>query len=162
MLNNNITEDQHEILVGPGEKLRQARESEGLTLEDVSNKLFLSRQRLMDLEKDDYSKVNSFIYIKGYLRNYAKLVGLDTDDIINRFNKLGLQEEWPRGNTEVVFHGQGRVKVKKRRRGIFWLDMIIVFSIILLAGLWWFTRSITKAEPPPAKQVIQQMVVPPT
>jgi cytoskeleton protein RodZ len=162
MLDNTVTEEKHEFLLGPGEKLRQTRESQGLTLEDVAHKLFLSRQRLVDIERDDYSRVNSFIYIKGYLRNYAKLIGLDVDDIINRFNKLGLQEEWPRGNTEIVVQHQGKVKMKKRRRGILWLDIIMVFAIILLAGLWWFTRSITKDEPAPPKQVIQQMVVPPT
>jgi cytoskeleton protein RodZ len=160
MSDKKTAEEKHEFFVGPGETLRQTREKAGLTLEDVANKLFLSKQRVIAIESDDYSKLDSFIYIKGYLRGYAKLLGLDEDDIIERFNKLGLQEQDVQGSTRVVLRPQGRQKIKKRRRGIHWLDIIAVIVLILLAVLWWFSKSVDKEKPTAQRHIVQQMIVP--
>lgn len=156
----NVIEEKPELFMGPGAQLRQAREGQGLTLEDVANKLFLSRQRLIEIENDDYSRIDSFIYIKGYLRSYAKLAGLGEDDILNSFNKMGLQEENMRANTDVILQPRGKQKIKKRRRGIHWIDIIAVMVVILLAGLWWLSRSVDHNKPVVPKQVVQQIIVP--
>lgn len=63
-----------------GAALRAKREERGLTLENVSEKLKISTSHLADLEKGDLSGMPHKIYAKGFLRSYARFLGLPEDD----------------------------------------------------------------------------------
>ncbi len=60
----------------PGERLRRAREEQGLSQDEVSKHLRLSLSYLRALEEDDYDRLPEPPFIKGYLRNYARFLGL--------------------------------------------------------------------------------------
>ena len=65
--------DQEEaIQVLIGASLRQARLSEGLTLEDVSAQLRLSEKQITALEEDDFDGFGSAMLTRGFIKNYAK------------------------------------------------------------------------------------------
>lgn len=72
----------------PGQRLKNERESQGLSVEDVSARLRLSRSYLAALEADDYERLPEDAFIKGYMRNYAKLLGLPQDELAGAFERL--------------------------------------------------------------------------
>ena len=70
-----------------GVTLQRAREQKGLQIEDVAHRLNLNPQRIYDMENDDYRFSGAETYAKGYLRSYAKFLGLDPDLIIRDFDR---------------------------------------------------------------------------
>ena len=65
-----------------GELLRGMREAKQLTLTDVHQDTKMSVPVLRALEQDDFSAFESEIYLKGFLKNYAKYLGIDPDQAV--------------------------------------------------------------------------------
>ncbi len=70
----------------PGLLLKNAREAAGMSVEQVADKLHLLKSVVSSLEKDCYDRIRGDTFARGYLRNYARLLGMDADDIVGCFN----------------------------------------------------------------------------
>lgn len=75
---------------GPGQLLRNAREQLGWTREQVASRIHLRLTLIAAIEADTYDKHTSHTFIRGYLRAYAKLVGIPEETILAAYEKLGL------------------------------------------------------------------------
>ena len=64
---------------------RAARESLGITCREVSEALNLSLKVVEALEVNDYETLPEAVFTRGYIRAYAKLLELDADAIVARF-----------------------------------------------------------------------------
>ncbi len=69
--------------VNPGERLKAARERAGWSLEQVALKLRLSVVQVAALEKGEREGLPPAAYVRGYLRSYAQLLGLDPQEFAN-------------------------------------------------------------------------------
>lgn len=70
---------------GVGLWLRHAREARNLTLEDVEAQLRIRKRYLKALEQADYAALPGDLQIRGFLRNYARFLGLSADEAIARY-----------------------------------------------------------------------------
>ena len=75
-------------VVGPGVFLSEAREKQGLSIEYVAAKLNVRAVLIQNIEADIYDKTLPDTYNRGYLKNYAKLMGLPVERIINYYEQL--------------------------------------------------------------------------
>ncbi|MCZ2134837.1 MAG: DUF4115 domain-containing protein [Burkholderiales bacterium] len=75
------TEDTPSVAPAPGEQLRAAREAAQWTREDVAAKLKLSVRQISAMESGDWSALPERTFTRGFLRNYARLLGLDPDSV---------------------------------------------------------------------------------
>ncbi len=75
-----------------GEALREAREVKNISLEDISRKTKISKRYLQAIEDEDPENFPETVYLKGYLRQYASQIGLNPDDIVQRYPPLIEQE----------------------------------------------------------------------
>ena len=66
----------------PGALLQRSRQRYGWSIEDVADELKLLPYVIEAIEQDDYSQTAGWTYAVGYLRGYAKLVGIDIDSTI--------------------------------------------------------------------------------
>ncbi|MGP0012232.1 RodZ domain-containing protein [Pseudomonas sp.] len=73
--------------VNPGETLRQARESNGWTLAEVAVKLNLTVSSLSNLEAGAFDKLPGHTFARGYIRAYAKLLGMDQTVLVQQFDQ---------------------------------------------------------------------------
>ena len=81
--------EQTEVLpISPGFLLQEARKKLNLTIEEVAIRLLLKEAVVIGLENDDYGTTLSPTFIKGYIRSYAKLVGLDPEEVIAAYNDI--------------------------------------------------------------------------
>jgi len=71
-----------------GAALLGERRRQGLSLGDVSRQLKLSVRQVEALERDDYSTYKGPVFIHGFIRNYAKLLGLDPDPLIHAADSM--------------------------------------------------------------------------
>ena len=76
--------DQHDVEArpSPGALLRQAREDKGLTVEDISSMLKLSVRQVDALESDSYDRLQGATFVRGFIRNYARILKLDAASVL--------------------------------------------------------------------------------
>jgi cytoskeleton protein RodZ len=66
----------------PGAALLAERRNQGLSLGDIARQLKLSVRQVEALERDEYSSFSGSVFVRGFLRNYAKLLRLDPDRLV--------------------------------------------------------------------------------
>src|SRR6267154_6022997 len=71
-----------------GATLLKERRRQGLSLGDISRQLKLSVRQVEALERDDYSAYKGPVFIHGFIRNYAKLLGLDPKPLIRATDSM--------------------------------------------------------------------------
>jgi cytoskeletal protein RodZ len=70
-----------------GEFFRQVRETKGLTVDEVSSKTRIRTDFVKALEDGNFSKLPDQVFARGFVRSYARSLGLDEEDAIQRFAK---------------------------------------------------------------------------
>ena len=78
----NKTEEKKDVVLSLGQRLINAREAKGLSLEELANQMNLIPEMVENLEKELFNSFEAKVYITGYLRLYCKLVGLDANEAI--------------------------------------------------------------------------------
>ena len=68
----------------PGARLRAAREAQGMTAEQAAAALKLSLRQLASLESGRHEELPGPVFVRGFVRNYARLVKLDAGDLLGR------------------------------------------------------------------------------
>lgn len=71
-----------------GEKLRQARESRGLSINNISEQTRIASHHLAAIESDDYSGLPGGIFNKGFIRSFAKCVGIDETEALADYSMM--------------------------------------------------------------------------
>lgn len=69
-----------------GERYRAAREARGLSLSDVSEQIRIRSVYLAAIEEERWSAIGAPVYIRGFLRTYARFLGLDPEEVVADFN----------------------------------------------------------------------------
>jgi cytoskeleton protein RodZ len=67
---------------GPGALLRQARERAGIGAEDLAGQLKIAKSTLEALERDDFAALSEPVYVRGYYRKIAKVLGVPESEVI--------------------------------------------------------------------------------
>lgn len=147
-----------------GGTLLLARTEAGLSQDDVAKRLNLSKTFVQYIENDEFEKLEqSPVFIRGYVRTYARLVNLDEDAMIALLNTHGIFEKAKPRSTYVSTRMQITARDKKMRL----ITYAIVLIILLLTFLWWHSRTsehvAKKMLPPIAAQKTQSpATTPPT
>ncbi len=68
-----------------GHILREARETKGLTLNEVQEQTRISQRYLEALEMGEYDKLPTPVHVRGFLRNYARFLILDPEPLLERY-----------------------------------------------------------------------------
>lgn len=121
----------------PGELLHHEREMQGLDLEEVAAALNLRPAVIRGLEQDSYEEVPVAAYRRGYLRAYARLLGMDEQHVISLYKARFGKEESERKVTPV------QVTKPPSRLGtwVFRLvTLLVIAGLAALTLLWWQSR----------------------
>jgi len=70
----------------PGRMLAEARVAKGLTLAEVAAQLKLSPSQVTALEADDYGSLPGPVFVRGFIRNYARLLDQNPEQISGNLN----------------------------------------------------------------------------
>lgn len=118
-----------------GERLVAAREAKGLTLAVVANKLRLSAATLQAIESNRYEDLPEPIFVRGYLRAYARLLEMDQKLLVSEYNRL-VDTHGP------VLTPTTRVRRQAKARGPYPRGAIalILVTMVVVFGAWWYTR----------------------
>ena len=70
-----------------GEKLKEARESMGITIEEASGDLKLRPVQIENIEEGNREAFKDVFYLKMFIKNYSKYLGLDPEEMVEEFNE---------------------------------------------------------------------------
>lgn len=135
----------------PGAQLAFMRNQKGYSLEYVANKLHLRIRIIELLEADDYASMPESVFIKGYLRAYAKLVDIPYQPLLDLFNS---QPSVDKKLERTLW--QSRRETNKAEHAIRWLTGIFAVIVLAAVAMWWqankdnehlFTANVSMAEP---------------
>ncbi len=71
-----------------GERFRAAREARGLSLSDVAEQIRIRSVYLGAIEDENWSAIGAPVYTRGFLRTYARFLGLDPEEVVSEFNQI--------------------------------------------------------------------------
>src|SRR5512134_545550 len=71
-----------------GPRLRSERERRGITLDTIASVTKVSADLWDGLERNDFSRWPSGVFARAFVRDYARAIGLDGDEIVGEFCRL--------------------------------------------------------------------------
>lgn len=136
----------------PGATLRNQREQAGIALELVSQRTLIPLSRLQALENDDYERVGAATFVRGYVRAYAKFLGVDPIPLLRALDAvLPNPESVP---MQVAPSVALALQVQKRPRSFFWpVVVVMVLILVAVAIIGLNTVLISDDKPAPAAPV---------
>ncbi len=78
-------EPEYELTTYDGPDLKAYREHLGIELETISKKTKIGKRQLENIEANNLSQLPAMIYLKGFLRSYARCLGLDPDKVAEKY-----------------------------------------------------------------------------
>ena len=135
----------------PGAILASMRIQKGYTPEYVAGKLHLRVRIIELLEADDYPNMPEAVFIKGYLRAYAKLLETPYQPLVDLFNCHPSTDK----KLERALW-QSRRETNKAEHAIRWLTGVFAVVVLAAVAMWWqankanenlFSTNISAAEP---------------
>src|SRR5215212_4747915 len=69
-----------------GEELRREREIRGISLKEIADATKVSKRFLEAIERNDHKTLPAPVFTRGFVREYARYLGLNADDMVNRYN----------------------------------------------------------------------------
>lgn len=120
--------------VNPGETLRQARESNGWSLAEVALKLNLTVNSLSNLEAGDFDKLPGHTFARGYIRAYAKLLGMDQAVLVQQFDQSTGTDS--KGSS---VHSLGRIEepVRVSHTILRIVSLLLLVAVVGGGFVWW-------------------------
>ena len=94
-----------------GYTLRQERERQNLSIEDIEQGTSIRALYIEAIENGEYDKLPGTVYTKGFIKNYAKFLGLDADATVKEF--MGDIAELSGANPSPVAENAGQTPEKK-------------------------------------------------
>lgn len=135
---SDITElDEFMEVLSPGAMLSEARKALSLSQEFISSKLNLKVGLVEDLENDIFDPSMPVTFNRGYLANYAKLVGVEVKDILASYDALDAATIQ---RSEMLSFSKETSKQAEHSR-VMWLSYLIVAVFVGLTVLWWLQES---------------------
>ncbi|MBI4740567.1 MAG: helix-turn-helix domain-containing protein [Betaproteobacteria bacterium] len=113
-----------------GEQLRAAREARQMSASGIAQMLKLSVRQVDALEIDDWSTLPGATIVRGFIRNYARLVDLDSDALMAQLDAL----RTPKSSDLDLLIATNNAALP-RTGGMGRRDLAVVFSGLMLAGL---------------------------
>ncbi|WP_309044360.1 RodZ domain-containing protein [Marinobacter sediminicola] len=144
-----------------GLQLKRARERQGLSVAQIADAQHLRNGVVQAIENGDYAQIDSELFLKGYVRAYAKQVGLDADAIIADLN---VELEPARIQKARELEANPLIDIERRRRRkrriaklfLLFAAMVAVGALVVMFVMPKFTAGQADAELPAETGVMSQ------
>ncbi len=125
-----------------GERLRAARNRQGLTLQKISEDLHLDIGVLEAMEGDRFRVLGAPVYARGHLRKYAQTLGLDVDALLTDYEAAHAGPVAPSLLPSSVEHPVMVAELGTSRFGAVavWIAAILIASAVGGGFWWWHAR----------------------
>jgi cytoskeleton protein RodZ len=121
-----------EVFDTPGLILRTQREKQGLSSQEIAKRTHLDIKIVESIEQDSDEGMPAATYVRGYLRSYAKIVGVDPDHIITLYNS-----DSPQPPPEILPEVKQPSQVSSSDKPVKAFTYLITLGLVLLLLIWY-------------------------
>ena len=118
--------------ISVGDSLRNARMVTGWTVSDVAKKLNLTPSAVEFIEANQFERLPGTTFARGYIRSYAKILGLDSNQLAQQFDQQFIGSSTTSSVQSIDRVGEAR----RVSRGMLQFSLFVVLLIILGAGYY--------------------------
>ncbi|MCC6195414.1 MAG: helix-turn-helix domain-containing protein [Burkholderiales bacterium] len=128
-----------------GELLRNAREALGASTDAIAQQLKLAPRQVQALEDNDFAQLPGRTFVRGFLRNYARLVRLDPDLVLSSLpegNAPSLDRPALSPTTRVM--GELPAEAQGKPSNARWAIPLALVAIVAIAAAYQFARPLVE------------------
>jgi cytoskeleton protein RodZ len=126
-----------------GERLRREREMRGITLDEISESTKISRRHLESLEREDFDSLPGGIFNKGFVRAYARFLGLDEDQAVADYSSASNEQPSSPDQFPLEVHEKPNRELNPRRS-----PLPTILAVLALGGVLAFVWARNKSRRP--------------
>jgi cytoskeleton protein RodZ len=113
-----------------GDRLRREREMRGITLDEITESTKISRRHLEALESEHFEQLPGGVFNKGFVRAYARFLGIDEDQAVADYSAASNEQPEPENKFPLEIHEEPNRELNPRRSKV-----PLVFALAALAGV---------------------------
>ena len=129
-----------------GGALRTARESQGLSIQDIASRLRLGPKQIEALETDNFTALPEPTIVRGFIRNYAKQLKINAEPLLDAYNVLVPESDLHR----LIVKPSTSMKMTSHKKPKSGRYLLVVLAVLLGLGLWLFYQSYIQKPHPTA------------
>jgi len=159
-----VQEFANSSLPSVGQQLRSARDAKGMAVAEVAKSLKLSVRQIEALEADDWQSLPCKTIIRGFVRNYARLLNLNSDLLMNSLDGIEMPHspelEMVTG-TPVNLTSEKQVDRRDYLRvfsGLLILILAVLVTFLFPKDVWESTVSAFRAAMQPNEAIVEEVV----
>jgi len=123
----------------PGHLLRQARDDMGLSQKEAARDLHLTSKVINAIEESDFTVIPSFVFARGYIRSYARHVGLDGQGLVDAFDTAyGVPNNSAKPRSAVQKLGR---QSKPSDTWVKLVSIVFVIGLLVASVVWWQSQN---------------------
>ena len=113
-----------------GERFRAAREQRGLTLSEVAEHLRIRSVYLAAIEEENWSAIGAPVYTRGFLRTYARYLGLDPEEAVAQFNSVSGNQPPAGPASQAVHMTAADYREPRSMRPLLWAAGVVALGLV--------------------------------
>lgn len=134
--NQNLNSEPRPAGVGLGERLQAARIQQGMSVDDVAGRMHLNVAIVKSIEENNFDDITAPIFVKGYLRAYARIVSLNEEEMIQQYASYYSHEDPPIATTSNMAPELSVADVR-----IKWTTYLVILGLAALLAAWWWNKN---------------------
>src|SRR5216684_1969618 len=120
-----------------GDRLRREREMRGITLDEITESTKISRRHLEALEGEHFDQLPGGVFNKGFVRAYARFLGIDEDQAVADYSTASNEQPEPENKFPLEVHEEQHRDLNARRSGVaLFFEINALFGGVGGYGFW--------------------------
>ncbi|MEP7328577.1 MAG: RodZ domain-containing protein [Betaproteobacteria bacterium] len=132
------------IALSAGVRLREARAAAGLSIDAVAQQLKLAPRQVKALEDDDFAALPGRTFVRGFVRNYARLLRLDTLEVLAALPDGDAAHSLDRPSLAPTPRAMGEIPADQHAKpgSARWAIPLALVAIVAIAAVYEWTRAV--------------------
>ena len=122
--------DQKPEAISYGKMLSIGREKQGLSIKEIASRMKLQPEIITALESEDRDSLPAPIYVRGYIRSYARILKLDEEYLISLYNTNA-------GKAPELLPEVKHTQIRSSDKPVKVTTYMVSFGLVLLLLAWW-------------------------
>ena len=120
-----------------GNKLKREREMRGVTLDEISESTKIARRHLEALENEDFGSLPGGVFNKGFVRAYARFIGIDEDQAVADYVAAGNEAPPPEDRFPLEIHEKPDRQLNPRSSSLPLIASVVALVLVVAGSAMW-------------------------
>lgn len=123
-----------------GDKLKREREMRGVTLNEISESTKIARRHLEALESEDFASLPGGVFNKGFVRAYARFIGIDEDQAVADYSAVNEEAPPPEDQFPLEVHEKPNRELNPRNSQLPMIAAAVALVLVVAGSFMWRSK----------------------